>query len=290
MPEIPKPIFLIGSGRSGSSFLAEVLSNHPDVAYLTFLSNRFPYRPRYNRFVLRGLKVPGINLLLRHRFGIVEAYRFWDAHAPGFSEPTRDLLAADLTERTRSSLRRAVAANLVPGRRRFFAKITGWGRIGFLNEVFPDAIFIHLVRDGRDVANSLLQVDFWRGWHGPQNWRFGELSSHNQQLWEKFDRSFVALAGICWRILVNSVEEARDQAEPGRFLEVRYEDFVDDPIIVLRQILSKCKLDPTPQFFREFNPSDVRDASGKHRRDLTDRQQKILATVTREPRKRYDYE
>lgn len=286
---VRRPVFVVGSGRSGSSFLVQVLARHPDVAFLTGLSDRYPRRHRYNRMALRGLDVPGIRRLVSRRYGIEEAYDFWDAHAPGFSEPTRDLVAADVTPRTKASLRRAVAANLVPGRRRFLAKVTGWGRIGFLDEVFPDAGFVHLVRDGRDVANSLLQVDFWQGWRGPQNWRFGELPPNLRKLWERHDRSFVALAGICWRLLVDSVEDARRDLPSERFLEIRYEDFVERPRPVLTQVLEACGLEASGRFFAAFDPDEVRDASGKHRRDLTPRQQEILEAVTREPRERYGY-
>lgn len=284
-----RPVFVVGTGRSGSSFLADVLARHPDVAFLTGLSDRYPRRHRYNRMAMRGLDVPGIRRLVGRRCGIEEAYDFWDAHAPGFSEPTRDLVAADVTPRTKASLRRAVAANLVPGRRRFLAKITGWGRIGYLDEVFPDARFVHLVRDGRDVANSLLQVDFWQGWRGPQNWRFGELPPDLRELWERHDRSFVALAGICWRLLVDSVEDARRELPPERFLEIRYEDFVRSPRDLLEEVLEACDLEPSPRFFDDFDREEVRDASGKHRRDLTPHQQENLAAVTREPRQRYGY-
>lgn len=289
VPGVDRPIFVVGSGRSGSSFLADVVARHPDVAFLTGLSERHPRRPAYNRAAMRGLDVPGLGRLVRRRYGIEEAYAFWEAHAPGFSEPTRDLRADDVTERARSSVRRAVAANLVPGRPRFLAKVTGWSRMGYLDEVFPDAEFVHLVRDGRDVANSLLKVDFWQGWRGPQNWRFGELPPDLRELWEAHDRSFVALAGLCWRLLVDSVQTARKEIDPGRFLEVRYEDLVERPRRELEVILEAVGLEPSSRFFGRFDPAEVRDASGKHRRDLTPAQQEILDDVTREPRERYGY-
>lgn len=288
-PAVRRPVFLVGSGRSGSSFLADVLSRHPDVAYLTRLSERHPRQPAYNRALLTGLDVPVLGRILRRRFGIEEAYGFWETHAPGFAEPARDLVAGDVTERARTALRRAVGAILLSSRGRFLAKITGWSRIGYLDEVFPDALFVHLVRDGRDVANSLLRVDFWRGWQGPRNWRFGELPAQMRGVWEEHDRSFVALAGLCWCLLVNSVDAARREVDTSRFLELRYEDFVASPREELGRILEFAGLDVSSRFRRRFDVGEVRDASGKHRRDLTPEQQKILEDVTREARERYGY-
>lgn len=284
-----RPVFIVGSGRSGSSFFADLLSRHPDVAFLTGMSNRHPRRPGFNRAVLRALDIPGLGRLVRRKYGIREGYPFWEAHAPGFSTTTRDLGARDVTDRTRTSLRTAVRANLVPGRPRFLAKFTGWGRIGYLDEIFPEAEFVHLVRDGRDVANSFLQVGFWGGWEGPQNWKFGKLPDGLRQVWEEHDRSFVALAGICWRLAVGSIEEARDELSPDRFVEVRYEDLVARPREEIARVLQGCGLRRSDRHLEGIDREEVRDASGKHRRDLTARQQRVLDVVTRGARERYGY-
>ena len=111
-------------------------------------------------------------------------------------------------------------------RDRMLIKLTGWSRIGFLNEVFPDAKFIHIVRDGRAVASSYLHINEWqwRGWYGPASWRYGPLSPEDQAAWEASGRSFIALAGIQWRMHTRAIESARARIDPARFLEVRYED------------------------------------------------------------------
>ncbi len=59
---------------------------------------------------------------------------------------------------------------------RVFLRITEWPRIGFLSEIFEDTVFVHADRDGRLVADSMLNVRFRRGWEGPGSWRFGPLS------------------------------------------------------------------------------------------------------------------
>ena len=84
----------------------------------------------------------------------------------GFSEPCRDLVRTDVTTRVKRQVRAAMGMMLTHKRNRLLLKITGWPRLGFLNEMLEDAKFIHLVRDGRAVASSL-HVDFWRGWYGP---------------------------------------------------------------------------------------------------------------------------
>ena len=75
----------------------------------------------------------------------------------------------------------------------------GMARLGFLNEIFGDATFIPLVRDGRAVAQPAAARRLLRGWYGPQGWRAGLLSPEDQATWEASDCSFVALAGLEWR-------------------------------------------------------------------------------------------
>ncbi len=91
-------------------------------------------------------------------------------------------------------------------RNRLLVKITGWPRLGYLHEIFPDAKFIHVVRDGRAVVNSLINVDWWDGWKGPQNWRWGDLDLSQTDEWEKYGKSFVVLAGIQLKIIMNALE------------------------------------------------------------------------------------
>jgi hypothetical protein len=63
----------------------------------------------------------------------------------------------------------------------------------------------------------LLNVDFWSGWRGPQNWRWGELTAKQRQEWERFDRSFVALAGIELKILSKALEQAKQDVKDDNF-------------------------------------------------------------------------
>ena len=47
------------------------------------------------------------------------------------------------------------------GKARFAAKLTGPARISYVSSIFPEARFVHVVRDGRAVVQSLMKVEFW---------------------------------------------------------------------------------------------------------------------------------
>ena len=289
MNAIPGPIVLVGTGRSGSTALHRLLARHPQLAWLSVLSKRYPHRPEYNRNLMRALDLPVLGQALRRRFHPSEAYPFWEAYAPGFGRPFRDLAAADVTVREQKKIQSAMAACLTATRSRLLLKITGWPRIAYLAEVFPDARFVHLVRDGRAVANSMLAVDFWDGWHGPGRWRWDLLSDERQAAWEKTGRSFVALAGYEWLMMLEAAEEASRSMPSSQFLEIRYEDFCSSKVETVRQVLDFAGLDWTPDFAREVEGYPARNTNFKWQTDLTPAQQQILEEVQRPYLEKYRY-
>ena len=194
MMQITKPIFIVGTGRCGSTLFHRLLATHPRLMWLSGFSHRFPDKPSLNRRAVTAAGSPWLRGILAKKVRPAEAYGFWDAHAYGFSEPCRDLVRSDVSAKVKKQIRAALQAMLTPERNRMLVKITGWPRMGFLNEIFEDAKFIHIKRDGRAVASSLLHVGFWRGWYGPQGWRAGLLSPEDQATWESYDRSFTAFS------------------------------------------------------------------------------------------------
>jgi hypothetical protein len=123
------------------------------------------------------------------------------------------------------------------GKSVFVHKYTGWSRIGFFARIFPDARFLHVIRDGRAVANSWLKMPWWDGYEGPDRWLWGPLSSEELATWEANKRSFCVLAGLGWSRLIESYELARLGVDDSRFKEIRYEDLLLDPEKVLSEAL-----------------------------------------------------
>ena len=184
MPKIIKPIIIVGTGRCGSTLFHRLLAQHPQMMWLSPICYKYPDKPAWNRVAVTAMDNQVLRRLFGGRIRPGENYRFWDKYAYGFSEPCRDLVRSDVSARVKKQVRAAFEPMLSAKRNRLLIKITGWSRIGFLNEIFEDAKFIHMLRDGRAVASSLLHVNFWRGWYGPQSWRAGLLSPEDQATWE----------------------------------------------------------------------------------------------------------
>lgn len=290
MTRLHKPIIIVGTGRCGSTVFHRVLAKHPDMMWLSGFCDRYPTKPAWNRRAVTAVSHPLLRGLLGRRIQPGECYRFWDKYAYGFSEPCRDLLRADVSVRVKKQVRGAMEAMLTPARHRLLIKITGWPRIGYLDEIFEDARFIHLVRDGRAVASSLLHVNFWRGWHGPQGWRAGLLSPEDQAAWESYDRSFVALAGLEWRIQMRAMEAARRTVDPSRFLELKYETLCEQPMDTFRRVLEFAEVPASRAFEQQAAATPLKNASNRWRDGLTAAQQRVLDDLLRDDLLRYGYD
>ncbi len=290
MKPITKPIILVGTGRCGSTVFHRLLATHPRLMWLSGFAYQFPGRPAWNRRAVALMGSATMRRLLGQWIRANEQYRFWDHYSSGcFSEPCRDLVRGDVTPRMKKQLLAAFGTMLTDQRDRLMVKITGWPRIGFLDEIFGDAKFVHILRDGRSVASSLLHVDFWRGWYGPQGWRAGLLSPEDQATWEAYDRSFVALAGLEWRIQMRAIEAARRQLDPGRFMEIRYETFCEQPMETFRRVLEFAELPSAPAFEREVERASIRSMRDRWRDDLTPAQQDLLDELLADDLRRAGY-
>lgn len=240
---------VVGTGRCGSTLVHELIARHPDTGFVTNLDDLGVQRTTRRQVELWRRLPSGVTTKGRVRFAPSEGYRALAREvSPLLVDPASDPGAADLTpwlrERLNAFVDRRTARLELPV---FLHKLTGWPRAGLLAAAFPDARFVHVVRDGRAVASSWLQMPWWKGHLGPQGWHFGPLPAELDELWQRKGRGQPVLAGLAWRMLV----EAYDQAEGelgDRWLTVRHEDVLAEPEATLRQVLTHLDLEYTPTF------------------------------------------
>jgi hypothetical protein len=253
---VPRFVFVLGTGRCGSTLVEEVLCRHPAVGFVSNLEDRFNFPAtagRWNGAIYRRLPAAATQKS-RLRYAPSEGYHVLTREvSPLLEAPLRDLTASDVTpwlerrfgdffaERARAQSTEA-----------FLHKFTGWPRSGFIKRVLPSARFIHVVRDGRAVANSWLQMPWWRGFEGPDHWQWGPLPPDLAAEWESSGRSFVVLAGLLWQVLIEAFDAARAAIGAGDWLEVRYEDVAAQPRQSFARMLDFCGLPWDAAFERGF--------------------------------------
>lgn len=209
---------VVGSPRSGTTLLRLMLDSHPELAI-----------PPETGFLRLAPGLEGSGEVLRTRF--FEAVTTFPASAPAWAEfglPAEDF---------RRGLQEIEPFTVVAGVRLFYRLYAArfgkrrWGdktpayarQLPLLADLLPEAHFIHLVRDGRDVAVSLRQR-----WFSP---------GHDIEVLARHWCDHVATA-------------RRDGPATGRFLEVRFEDLIREPEAVLLRICRFVELDYRPDMLR----------------------------------------
>ena len=218
----PPSVFILGSPRSGTSILFKTLANHPSFACTTNLTRRF----RANFTLVRIAELFGG----KHR--PVEAGELWNSFWPD-GRKVRD--EKDLTEYHRRMLEKIVWGHVRHFRRQvFLAKRPGISmRIRWLAAGLPNAKFVHVLRDGRAVANSILAKGRERG---IPRWAY-----IGKDMWPDLaEMEPVAYCGAIWARTAMLTDRTLSTLEPERVLTLRYEDFVRRPLRIVGETAAFC--------------------------------------------------
>lgn len=284
------PVFIVGTGRCGSTLFHDILADHPDFSWLSSILDKYPGKPQRNRMVNSGSQLPGLGSWVKRFYHPAEPYRFWERYCKGFATPYRDLVAGDVipavVPRIQKQLEYATCAN-----QRLLVKITGWPRIGYLKEIFPDARFIHVVRDGRAVVNSVLAAPYFEGWSGPHNWTRGAMDERQREVWERSGESFVVLAGIGWQNRMRAFSNAKNDLSSEEYHEIRYEQLCENPSAALADSLefAGASREKTEAFLKIAVQRSIGSSNNKWKSDLSECQREFLQEILNPTLNEYGY-
>jgi len=287
------PVLFLGMPRSGTTVLFELVIRNKLFAWPSNFTERWPATPALNfwrrvlenkLFSLPGEKGEngGRRKFNRLRVRPSEAYDFWDK-VSGVHFARSYLLETVPDECSIRRMRHAVEAiKRWQGKRKFAAKFTGPGRVRFLTEAYPDALFVHVVRDGRAVVHSLLNVPFWRDKGGLSQpfWSGGLTKGDRDELAAAGNDPHV-LAAVQWRRVVETTEEELSLLPDRRHIKVRYEDLTDAPEQVLARLFDFLAIDVDSDWLRkQISAAGLANMNYKYHRDfsksLIDRMSSIM--------------
>lgn len=238
--EIPQPaIYIVGSGRSGTTILGEVLEAHESIRYL--------FEPVYLwREICQTTDVTEF-------FGSCDAKALFGA----------EMCTAETRQRFIALTRPGLLA-----KRSFLLEKTphnAW-RIGFLESLTPNSKYIHIIRDGVEVANSIRQIA------DHDNYRVAFMSNHNTW-WGVDNAKWKHLANDCIEngYFVDEVDSLEDNFQRGalewvvslleiekwekalgnRLLLVRLEELQLEPQKTLNRICEFLTLVPDEQWIKK---------------------------------------
>ncbi len=204
---IRDPLFLIGAERSGTTLMRLMLDSHPDIAF----AEEFEYA--FSQIGDDG-EFPDMNaygeLLSVDRIFSTSGFTF----DPSKTYP--DLIDGFLRQRQEAKGAERVGATVHFG----FSKI---------RHLWPDARYIHMIRDPRDVARSSVGM----GWAG--NVWFG------LDKWMEADRE--------WSIL-------QEHVSPENVMTIDFADLVADHEVVLKEVCAFIGADYTDRMLDFANSTD----------------------------------
>jgi hypothetical protein len=256
-----KPILIIGAPGSGTTLLFQTLCSHRDLAYITHNMLRAGIL-RHGRFVGDRRKALWILQNLIHR-GPASNLPLGDALWIKYFRDYNYMTENDYSEEMAGYFRKKLlqVQNLW-GRPRFVDKtLVNCFRVRLLNSIFPDAKFIHIIRDGRAVAFSILnKIEIAGDRFALFDVGFKDILGDKYQP----ERSKLYNYGLAWAEFVRRGREASTVAQ-GRYYEVRYENLVAEPYNELRNIIDFCEVDWYRKFEEKIPPTQNMDEKWKQK-------------------------
>lgn len=260
------PVFVVGHTRSGTTLTCRLLLDYLGVNFGTESQFMIRYYERLHRY-------GDLNddRRLRCLFEEISRERFFERTRRNFGfQFDIGLALRSIESRDYTGVLRVIFEQFAHGKgmTRWGDKTPEYGRhLPVLRELFPAAQFIHLVRDGRDVAVSAFKTGF-----GPKN---------------------VHEAATTWIERVKAIT-AFSRSVPARdFLTVRYEDLLRDPVTTMGGIAAFLGIANHASLVEALAPAlrtQIREGNtGKSSQLLSARETECFESVAADVLEQYGY-
>lgn len=218
------PVFILGHGRSGTTILTQLVKKYLAVAFGTESQFILRFHGRLARYGDLGLAANRQRLL-----GDISRERFFERTGRNFGF----VLDQSKVERAMSA---PTYAAMLAGIFAQLAEHNGLSRWGdktpeyiehpsILRSLFPDAQFVHVVRDGRDVALSSFLT------------HFGGKNAYK--------------TATDWAKAMTAMRRFAEEVPAGCLHQLRYEDLMADPVASFSPLIPFLGIDDADGLVRE---------------------------------------
>ncbi|MCK4622646.1 MAG: sulfotransferase [Desulfuromonadales bacterium] len=210
-----RPIFIVGAPRSGTTLLQYMLRSHSKLSFPTgeshFIVPLFRKAESFGDLSQKN----NIRRVLDEMYRRNADFLLTDLHGMRFEAET---LADELHSKGCDTIPKIIAGLFEKNARGEGKK--RWGdktpyyvlHLPTILEMFPNAQIIHLIRDGRDCALSLLGRRF-------------DFNVYN-----------FYYAAAYWKHYVDIGQKSGRQLDSGTYMGVRYEDLLTVPVVTMKKI------------------------------------------------------
>jgi hypothetical protein len=245
------PIFIIGHWRSGTTFLHELMSQDPCLAYVSVWNTLVPYNFLALENIKRGLAkfLPATRPMDMIKVDMDSPYEddaglavlghlsfFHCIHFPRNAEKQfrQSVLFEGLNEKKIEAWKKNYLYLLKSvtyenhGKQLVLKNPANTARIKKLLEMFPDARFIHICRNPYTVYFSTKKMRM----------RVLDIYALQKTTTEEIDQHVIN----DYIRLMKRYFEDKDKIPKGQLVEIRYEDIVADPLSNMKKIYTKLGL------------------------------------------------
>jgi len=236
--EIKKPIFIVGVPRSGTTLLYQLLAQHPDLGWFSNNILKKLYSEDYLKFVFMRKRIFELRKFpyppdeFNQRFFLPEETPFEGGRL--FRMAFQVSWNPQVSEKGLALLKKIIIETLIQqNKKRFLSKVPRNSmRIPAINTFFPNSKFIHIIRDGRAVVNSLLK----RSKENPTGYFGIPLKNSNKNM------NQIEKHAIQWNEVIEEIKKASKNLKDGQYMEIKYEDLINSPKEHMKQITKFCEL------------------------------------------------
>lgn len=228
-----KAAFVLGAWHSGASLLADLLSKYFTMNPAGLSQIAFQFRPAVHlNGNLSDYQIPAERLINN----IIQNLRLepfkepWKL-PPNNKELLKRLQTKDIEGVLETILESAITLRRIP--EYWIDTVHRYSYAEVLKDIFPSARFIQVIRDGRDIALA--------------NFRFPD----NVKNW--------ALSALKWKQGVSASLQFAQSLAPEQFIEIRYEDLLSAPHIVMERLRNFLEIEDTGGFLRQQIEQGIRD-------------------------------
>ncbi len=225
------PIFIVGVGRSGTTLIRLMLHSHPRIA--------IPYESHFITKYAADLHHYGDLAKGENLRNLVQDVLAEDLLTQWDHEFDLDRIVNGVEEPNINAVIRAIYSDYcnAKGKTRWGDKSDYLSHMNVINDIFPNSQFIHCIRDGRDVANSVMKLPW-----GPND---------------------LIQAAEWWSYSVRLGRAMGSMLPAKRYLEVRYEDLVQNTAAELRRICEFLGEDYSDSMLDYYKSSSAAIPSGR---------------------------
>ncbi|HEX5152446.1 MAG TPA: sulfotransferase [Parafilimonas sp.] len=301
---LDKPIIIIGSGRSGTTIMAEIIFQHEDLAWHSNYQELFVFTPlinylrrffnnkywRFEKFYTYVGTSKNTRQKSRSKFDLflfnpVEHYNFWEYITGKRIDFSRGFLLDEKAtqhdiKHIRSFLNRQVKYQ---GGKRLIMKFTGPARLEYLTSIFPDALVVNVIREPVATVRSWLEVGFWQRMGIDKLWWRGAYTPQELAYVETIKDKPALITAFQYKKLMETTRHEIEKLGLTVY-ECRYEDFVKNPKTFIYKMMEFMQLPPSKKVeaYLENIIVDNRNerASAKNKRMMSEEIKQQILNIT----------